>query len=100
MDILTLALVKKWLRVDYESDDELITLLIAKAREDVKNSVDNFEEKLVNIDFLNLVKLDMLKQISFDYDNRNSFDKETKIQLNFLSSRLQMRFSYVPEEVK
>lgn len=80
---MTLNEVKSWLKVDFDDDDDFITLLIAAAQEYVTDALGKCDENIAR------VRLLMLVIISEMYEKRaltvNSDSTNTKVQYTIRS---------------
>ena len=80
---MTLNEVKNWLKVDFDDDDDFITLLIAAAQEYVTDALGKCDENIAR------VRLLMLVIISEMYEKRaltvNSDSTNTKVQYTIRS---------------
>lgn len=76
MAMLNLSIVKSYLRVDGNAEDDLINILISAADNYVKNAITNYEEKTAasaqnDTDNWNAsVDLYKLRYIAYNYENR------------------------------
>lgn len=97
--ILDLKEAKEWLRIDYDEDNAQIQLLIDTAETYLRDSVDDFDMKLVNDTngrFKNKARLVMLVLITNWYDNREftELDVDEKTRYTIHSLMQQMKHGY------
>lgn len=94
---MTLNEVKSWLKVDFDDDDDFITLLIAAAQEYVTDALGKCDENIAR------VRLLMLVIISEMYEKRaltvNSDSTNTKVQYTIRSIINQLQNSEDDEDV-
>ena len=94
---MTLNEVKSWLKVDFDDDDDFITLLIAAAQEYVTDALGKCDENIAR------VRLLMLVIISEMYEKRaltvNSDSTNTKVQYTIRSIINQLQNTEDDEDV-
>lgn len=94
---MTLNEVKSWLKVDFDDDDDFITLLIAAAQEYVTDALGKCDENIAR------VRLLMLVIISEMYEKRaltvNSDSTNTKVQYTIRSIINQLQNAEDDEDV-
>ncbi|WP_353096227.1 head-tail connector protein [Tissierella praeacuta] len=94
--MINLQETKEWLRVDYDEDDTQIQLLIDTAETYLRDSIDDFDIKLVNDKFKNKAKLVMLVLVTNWYDNREftELNVDEKVRYTINSLIQQMKHGY------
>lgn len=97
--MLNIEEVRPYIRVDYTEDDSLIHLLIANAESYLRDSVSDYDLKVLNDledRFKNKAKLAMLVLIKNWYDNRDfmEFRVGEKVSYTIQSIMLQMDYGY------
>lgn len=83
--ILTLEEAKNYLRIDYEEDDSLLEILISSATSYLERAIDNFNEKIEDINFLNSSKILACVLVQEWYDNREQSENK---DLSYISRSL------------
>ena len=94
--LLTIEETKPFIRVDYDDDDSLIELLIKNAEIYLRDSVNDFEDKLKDERFKSKCKLAMLILAKHWYDNRDFVQArvDDKTSYSVKSILMQMNYSY------
>lgn len=96
-EILSLEDAKKFLRIDYEDDDNLIKLLIANAESYLVDAVDDFESKLKtrnNKKFKSKAKLAMLVLITNWYDSRDFTEIQVSEKVRYTITSIMKQMSF------
>lgn len=90
MNELTLEFVKSFLRVDYDDDNEYITLLLSAAREYITDALGQCDESIARVRLLELVIISEMyekRTLTFNADSAN-----TKVQYTIRSIINQLQF--------
>lgn len=92
MDIINLDTVKKYLRIDYDLDDDLLESFMKVASSYVEDSLDNVDKLLESENTRQKIKILMLVLIQELYDNReNSEKRDFSYTVRSMMTQLQAR---------
>ena len=95
IDILTLEEAKNYLRIDYEEDDSLLQSLLVAAMDYLRDSIDDFDTKIIKEKFINRAKILICVLIQDWYDNREQKEsKDLSYTARSLMTQLQMGGNY------
>lgn len=95
IDILTLEEAKNYLRIDYEEDDSLLQSLLVAAMDYLRDSIDDFDTKIIKEKFINRAKILICVLIQDWYDNREQKEsKDLSYTARSLMTQLQIGGNY------
>ncbi|NCI22156.1 phage gp6-like head-tail connector protein [Clostridium botulinum] len=92
MDILTMAEVKEFLRLDYDDEDNFLQLCIDNAEEYIRDAVDEFDTKMQIDRFKTKAKLFSLMLIQDMFDNRELMTKDSE-KYKYIAKSLIMQMN-------
>lgn len=92
MDLMNLASVKKYLRIDFDGDDEILEIIMQAAADYIKSAVGDFnaEDPRVKLLFLNI--------IASMYENRLYSVDTTNEKLSWINSSLLLQLQLEGED--
>ncbi|MBO0575105.1 phage gp6-like head-tail connector protein [Clostridium botulinum] len=92
MDILTLAEVKEFLRLDYDDEDNFLQLCIQNVEEYMRDAIDDFDNKIQIERFQRKAKLLALMLIQDMFDNRELMTKDNE-KYKYIAKSLIMQMN-------
>lgn len=92
MDILTLAEVKEFLRLDYDDENNFLQLCMQNAEEYMRDVIDDFDNKIQIERFQRKAKLFSLMLIQDMFDNRELMTKDNE-KYKYIAKSLIMQMN-------
>ncbi len=89
--LLDLATAKLYLRVDWLDEDSIIQIFIDESEQYLRDAIDDFDTKILNVQFANKCRIPMLQitQSLFDDRNYNHIDKDKNKRNDIVTSFIQ-----------
>ncbi|ENK0837125.1 phage gp6-like head-tail connector protein [Clostridium botulinum] len=92
MDILTLAEVKEFLRLDYDDENNFLQLCMQNAEEYIRDAIDDFDNKIQIERFQRKAKLLAMMIIQDMFDNRELMTKDNE-KYKYIAKSLIMQMN-------
>lgn len=96
---MELSRVKEYLRVDFDSEDNLIEMMISSAKAYLEAAIDDYEKKLRNEKFKSKADICLLALVQDMFDKRMLIDKDSA-DLSYTIRSMISQLQYGVYEVK